>query len=169
MDENSSRGVLMITAMPGAENCAAMLTRQLGRDITLSANRRMGLAALRRSEFSVLIVDSALMADDPAGADLLWQHAGLAVPVEINFGISGCARVVREVKAALARRAQESSLARRAAALSIESELKSTVTGLLLQSELALKEPSLSPQLESKLKHLVELAGDLRHRLRPVA
>ena len=53
----------------------------------------------------------------------------------------------------------------RAATSSLENELKSTVAGLLLNSELALQEPSVPPQLASKLQLMVELAGTLRRRL----
>jgi hypothetical protein len=41
------------------------------------------------------------------------------------------------------------------------------VTGILLESELALREPGLSPVLERRLRHLTELAISLRDRLRP--
>jgi len=102
---------------------------------------------------------------NPDGAELLWKHAGLAVPLQINFAISGSARLAREVRAAIARREQEQSLAMRAAASTIESELKSTVTGLLLQSQLALADPQVSPQLTFKLKMMVDLAGTRRQRL----
>jgi hypothetical protein len=98
-------------------------------------------------------------------AELLWKHSGLAVPLQINFALLGCARLGREVKAALARREQEQSLAMRAATSIIENELKSTVTGLLLQSELALAEPAVPPHLATKLKMMVELAGTLRRQL----
>ncbi len=161
--------ILMISSMVGAENCAALITRQLGMQVEVVPGRKAGLAALRRREYAVLIVEESLAEADPQGADLLWQHAGLAVAVQINFAISGCARLVREVKAALARRGQEQNLAMRVAATRLESELKSTVTGLLLQSQLALAEPSLSPQLTAKLQQMVELAGSLRERLRPMA
>jgi hypothetical protein len=53
----------------------------------------------------------------------------------------------------------------RAAVSTMESELRSTVTGLLLQSQLALAEPAASPQLQQKLKLVVELAGNLKQRL----
>ena len=53
----------------------------------------------------------------------------------------------------------------RAAVSQLESELKSTVTGLLLQSQLALAEPELSPKLTGKLTLVAELAGSLRQRL----
>jgi hypothetical protein len=85
--------------------------------------------------------------------------------VQVNFAISGTARLLREIRAALARREQEQALAMRAASVAVESELRDTVTGLILQSQLALAEPSLSPQLSAKLKTVVELAGNLKQRL----
>jgi len=161
----SAQTVLMITPIAGAESCAASLASTLGLPVEIASSRKAGLAALRRRDYATVIVDESIVAADPAGADLLWKHSGLAVPVQINFAILGCARLGREVKAALARREQEQSLAMRAAASSLENELKGTVTGLLLQSELALAEPAVPPQLAAKLKLMVELAGTLRRQL----
>jgi hypothetical protein len=155
----------MVTSIAGAENCAASLARQLGFAVEIAASRKAGLAALRRHEYSCVIVDDTIAEADPDGAELLWKHSGLAVPLQINFAIAGSARLAREVRAALARREQEQALAMRAAASSMESELKSTITGLLLQSQLALADPQATPQLTVKLKMMVELAGTLRARL----
>lgn len=159
------RAVLMITAIAGAESCAASLAAMLGVPVEIVSSRKTGLAALRRRDYATVIVDESIVTADPAGADLLWKHSGLAVPLQINFALLGCARLGREVKAALARREQEQSLAMRAATSSLENELKGTLTGLLLQSELALAEPSVPPQLTAKLKLMVELAGTLRRQL----
>jgi hypothetical protein len=60
----------------------------------------------------------------------------------------------------------ERAAARRAAVTAVENDLKSSVTSLLLESELALREPAIPASLEPKLRHLVELAGALRERLR---
>jgi len=124
--------VLMITPIAGAQSCAANLAATLGLPVEIASSRKLGLAALRRRDYATVIVDESILAADPIGADLLWKHSGLAVPLQINFAILGCARLGREVKAALARREQEQSLAMRAAASSLENELKGTVTGLLL-------------------------------------
>ena len=72
---------------------------------------------------------------------------------------------MREVRAVLSRREQEQALAMRAAAVAVESDLRDTVTGLILHSQLALSEPSLSPELSAKLKTVAELAGSLKQRL----
>ena len=89
----------------------------------------------------------------------------MAVPVQINFAFYSGSRLAREVQAAIGRREQARVLALRAAASLLENELKSTVTGLLLQSQLALAEPELTPKLAGKLELVVELAGSLRRSL----
>jgi len=157
--------VLMITAIAGAENCAAALSKQFGFTVEIAANRKAGLVALRNCEYALIVVDSSLIESDPDGADMLLRYSGLAIPLEINFAISGSGRLIREVRAALKRREQEQALAARAAATTMERNLRDTVAGLLLQSELALAEPEISPQLAAKLKLVVELAGNLRQRL----
>ena len=114
----------------------------------------------------ILVLDESLVEADPAGAEVLWQQAGLAVPIQVNLGISGCNRVLREVRAALQRRERELSLAMRAAAQIMEGEMNTTLTGLLLQTQLALEEPTLAPGTVVKLRQVVELAGVLREQLR---
>jgi hypothetical protein len=69
------------------------------------------------------------------------------------------------VQAAIGRREQQQVMGLRAAALLLENDLKSTLTGLLLQSQLALAEPELPARLASKLELVAELAGSLRRRL----
>ena len=152
--------------MDGADNCGQWIAGQIGSSVEVAATRRAGLAALRRAKFGVVVVEESLAESDPEWADLVWDLAGLAMPVQMNFAICGCARLSREVKAALLRRDGERSVARRAAVTEIENDLKSAVTGLLLESQLVLREPSVPASLEPKLRHLVELAGVLRERLR---
>jgi hypothetical protein len=152
--------LLLVTAIAGAENCAAVVSKQFGLAVETASNRKDALAALRRQSYSIVVLDTSLLE-----ADAFFKHSGLAIPLEINFAISGCGRLVREIRAALSRRQLEQSVAARAAAGALESNLRDTVAGLLLQSELALAEPSVPPQLADKLKLMVELAGNLRQKL----
>lgn len=162
--------VLLVTAMSGAEHCASSIGHQLGLTVELAQNRRTALAALRRREYSVLVLDESIVEADPAGTEVLWQQAGLAVPIQVNLGISGCNRVLREVRAALQRREREQSLALRAAAQIMEGEVNTTLTGLLLQTQLVLDEPTLPPSAAVKLRQVAELARALRDQLRaPIA
>ena len=161
-----SRDVLIIATIDGAENCARVIAEQISARVEVATSRRAGLLALRREEFGVVVVEANLVEADPEWADALWASAGLAMPVQVNFALSGASRLAREVKAALQRREGEQAIARRQVATEMENELKSSVTGLLLESELALREPAVPASLEPKLRHLVELAGTLRERLR---
>lgn len=97
-------------------------------------------------------------------ADLIYQSAGGALVVEVNFAISSAARIVRQIRAALARRTQDRAQAHTAATAELQCELNASLAGILLESELALLEAS--PAQAPKLRHLVQLAGDLRDRLR---
>jgi hypothetical protein len=159
------QNILMITGIAGAENCAAVLSKQFGLLVETAATRKEGLAALRRREFVIVIIDQSLVEDVEDGMDTLLKRTGLAIPLEINFAISGCGRVVREVRAALLRRELERSLALSAAAISLQSDLRETATGLLLQAQLALVEPGISPQLAERLQLILEHVVSLRQRL----
>jgi hypothetical protein len=94
----------------------------------------------------------------PSGSTPAW-------PLQINFALSGAARLVREIRAALHRREREQTLARRAAAAAIETELKSTVAGLLLHSQLALNGSEISSLAAERMRMVADLAGSLRQQL----
>jgi hypothetical protein len=157
--------ILIVTGIEGARNCAAVVGAQLGMDVEVAEGRKAALAALRRQEFLAVVVDETVAECDPAAAEAIWEHAGLAIPLQINFALSGAARLVREVRAALHRREREQSLARRAATAAIESELKSTVAGLLLHSQLALSGSEMTPTVAEKMRVVADLAGNLRQQL----
>jgi hypothetical protein len=56
-------------------------------------------------------------------------------------------------------------VARRAAAAAIEAELKSTVAGLLLHSQLALSGSEIPAPVADRLRVVADLAGSLRQQL----
>jgi hypothetical protein len=134
-------------------------------EVELAEGRKDALAALRRREFSAVVVDETMAECDPSAAEAIWERAGLAIPLQINFALSGAARLIREIRAALHRREREQTLARRAAAAAIETELKTTVAGLLLHSQLALSGSEASSPIADKLRMVADLAGNLRQQL----
>jgi len=157
--------ILMVTGIEGARNCADAVAKQLGTEVEVAAGRKAALAALRRREFAAVVVDETMAECDPAAAEAIWEHAGLAIPLQISFALSGAARLIREIRAGLQRREREQMLARRAAAAAIEAELKSTVAGLLLNSQLALNGSEMPPSVAEKLRMVADLAGSLRQQL----
>jgi signal transduction histidine kinase len=167
MNEKASavERVLVVSALSGAENCAAAIMQQMGLDVEVVPGRREGLEALRAGNYAAVIVDDSLAEGDPRGAEVLWKMAGLAIPMQVNFALTGSARLVRDLRAALARREQEQGAAHRAALRAVESELRNSISGLLLHTQLALREAGPSPQLEQRLRLVAELAGNLKQRL----
>lgn len=161
----SSESVLLVTAIAGAENCAAVIAKQFSLQVETVSTRKDALTALRRGRYSIVVLDSSMLEATTGDADALFKASGLAIPLEVNFAISGCGRLVREIRSAFSRRQLEQAAAERAAASGLESNLRDTVAGLLLQSQLALADPSVPPQLADKLKLMAELAGSLRKKL----
>jgi hypothetical protein len=164
--------VLLLASEAAAGPVADALRRELDAVVELQPSLRAGLASLRRRDFSLVLLDEALAAAEPAtepdmqtsAVDRLYQ-AGGAPLLELNLAISSAPRIVRQVRAALARRNRDLALARTAAASLLHSELNQTLSGLLLESELALRDAS--PAQAPKLRELVQLAVHLRDRLRP--
>jgi len=157
--------ILIVTGIEGAMNCAAAVSAQLKIEVDAVEGRKATLAALRRREYDAVVVDETMAECDPSGVETIWSHTGLAIPLQFNFALSGTARLVRDIRAALHRREREQNLAHRAATAAIENELKTTVAGLLLQSQLALSASEASSPLAEKLRMVTELAGSLRQQL----
>jgi len=158
--------ILMVTGIEGARNCGEAVAAQIGMEVEAADGRRSALAALKRRAFTAVVIDETLAECDPAGADAIWERAGLAIPLQINFALSGTARLVREIRAALYRRDREQTLARQAATEAIETELKSAVAGLLLHSQLALTGCEVPSAVAERLRLMADLAGSLQQKLR---
>lgn len=157
--------ILIVSGLEGARNCAAVVGTQLGMEVEVAEGRKSALAALRRHEFAAVIVDETIAECDPSAADAIWERAGLAIPLQINFALSGVARLIREIRAALHRREREQSLAHRAAVAAFDNELKSTVAGLLLHSQLALSGSEIPASVADRLRTVADLAVNLRQQL----
>jgi len=156
--------ILLIAPETAAAQIADMLRRELDSSVEIAPNRRAGLAALRRGEYALVLLDESLASADPETADIIYQNAVSAPVLEMNFRLGTAPRILRQARAAIARAAHERAQARAAVTASLHSELNASLAGILLESQLALR--SAQPDQAPKLRHLVELAGDLRNRLR---
>jgi hypothetical protein len=157
--------ILIVSGVEGVRNCAEVVAKQLGDTVEVAEGRRAAIGVLRKREFSAVVVDETLAECDPAAADAIWEHAGTAIPLQINFALSGAARIIREIHAALNRREREQAVALLAAREDIGTELRKTVTGLLLQSQLALSQNGVPAGIAEKLRVVADLAGTLRQQL----
>lgn len=157
--------ILIITAQDSADTLAAGLATRLSMTVEIASSRASALRVLDRRPFAVVILDRLLAESDADGAELVWRHAGLAFPIEINFALAAPERVEREVRAALIRRQREQELAFLAASTAVDAEIKDAVTKFLLKLQLALGEPGLPPPVEGHLRSLLANAEGLRERI----
>jgi hypothetical protein len=96
---------------------------------------------------------------------MVMEHIGTAIPVQVNFAISGVDRIVRELRVALQRHKKEVLLVRQEVQQALRNELKDTVTALLLSCEMALQVPNLQSAAEARMRTVWELAQQLRTKL----
>lgn len=158
---------LIVTAMEGMEATAAALATQLKMTVEIASSRAAALRLLNRRAYAIVILDQMLADTDPESAELIWKNSGVAVPLQMNFALAGCARLEREIRGALTRRERERQIAVAAAAAAIDAELKNAITGFLLEARLALAEENVPPRIASRLRTLEAMAARLRNRLLP--
>jgi hypothetical protein len=159
--------VLIVTAIEGAENLARALSREANAVVEIAHSRRAALARLRRDPVTAVLMDSSLPEAEMTTSEMVWQNASGAMPVELNLPSFGANGVVRLLRSLLEGREQAETLGRREAATAVAQELHSTITSLLLQSDLMLHETALlSPSMAEKAREVKVLAETLRVRLR---
>lgn len=120
---------------------------------------------LREHHYSVVVIDQFVMETEPDDSEQMMEHLGTAYPVYINFAVSGLDRLSREVRSALHRRKREEAVARRAVAEQMNSEMRETLTAMLLSCELAMSVPDVPGPAAEKIRMIDTLARELRLRL----
>lgn len=120
---------------------------------------------MRAREYSAVVVDQWITEAEPEPTSVVFDNLGMAIPVFVNFGISGVERILRELRAALSRRGLETVLSRHSARQALQEELKDDVTALLLSCGMALGEEGLSDSTRSRLQKIEELARHMKEKL----
>ncbi len=157
--------ILLVTASERTLECSAALNKATGEEVLVAESLVRATALLRVESYLAVVLDQNLLEARPHEAATTFEHLGNAIPVQINFGISGMERLVRDFRAAVRRRQHEEAGARQAAMGKLHGELNGTVTALLLSSELALEDRSLPPAAAEKLRSVYEMVKRLRQQL----
>ncbi len=157
--------ILLITPSARNEECAQALRTATGHPTQVTATLQAAVSNLRSQEYSAVVVDQFLLEAEPDEGDQMLQHLGGAVPIYVNCAVSGVERVVREVRSALSRRQREEQVARWSAEQAMWSELKESVTAMLLSCELALAAPGVPAAAAEKMRAIHEIAKGIRERL----
>ncbi len=157
--------VLIVTAIEGAENLARALSREADAVVEIARSRRAALARLRRDPVTALLMDTSLPEAETTTSEMVWQNAAGAIPLEINLSTLGASGVVRLLRNLLHGREQAETLGRKEAATAVAQDLQTTLTSLLLQSDMLLRDKAVSPVVADRVRHVKELTDTLRVRL----
>jgi hypothetical protein len=157
--------ILLTTPSARIQECAKAVQAATGHPTYAASTLQEAGSKLREQEYSAVIIDQFLLEAEPDESEQMLQHLGTAIPVYVNFAISGIDRVVKEIRTALSRREREEQVARRSAEQAMWSELRESVTALLLSCDLALSVPNLPVPAADKLRTMHNLACQIRERL----
>jgi hypothetical protein len=156
--------ILLVTPSERARECGAALHEATGEKVVIAESLARATTLLRAEVYLAVVLDQYLLETegDQGGSGI--EHLGTAILVQVNLGISGMDRVVREVRAALQRRQREESRAWQAATGRLHSELSGTITALLLSTQLAMETPGLPQAATEKLESVHLLMKKLRRQ-----
>lgn len=157
--------ILLITPSGRGQQCADSLRVSTGEETRWANDLQDGLAHLREQTYSAVVLDQFLLETEPVESEQVLEHLGSAFPVHINFGVTGIDRLVREVRSSLQRRKREETAARRAVAEQMRSEMRETLTALLLSCELAMSVAGMPAPAIEKIRSIDSLARELKLRL----
>ena len=157
--------ILLITPSARGQQCADALKAATGSEACWAQNLQEAATCLREETYSAAVIDQFLLETEPEEGGRMLEHLGTAFPVYINFAVTGMERLVREVRSALHRRKREESVARRAVEDQMRSEMRETLTAMLLSCELAMAVPDIPVPAVEKIRAIDNLARELRVRL----
>jgi len=157
--------ILLITPSATGPQCAEALYAATGQETLWAQSLQQAATRLREQTFSAAVIDQFLLETEPEESDQMIEHLGTAFPVYLNFAVTGMERLVSEVRSALHRRKREESAARRSVAEQMNSEMRETLTAMLLSCELAMSVPDVPSPAAEKIRTIDNLARELRLRL----
>ena len=139
------------------------LRTNLATPILQVADIRLAVKALKEQTFSLLMLDMRA-SEDPTKSGLLVEVAGITPVLEIDLTTATISTLLHKIRSMRSRIAAEQVRARNAAIAHLQGELRDSLTGLLLESQLALREVDASRH--PKLVNVVRMATQLSARLK---
>lgn len=161
--------ILIVSSFSGAKTCVSAVSKATGHKTSFVSTARALSSALQNNEFRLIVIDQIFADNNPDALNMVWKDCGLAMPVFTNFAIHSADRIAASCSAALLRQDRERKNAFRHAGVALKAELTTSVTGILLSSELALSDPELPEGLRAKLESVHDLALQLKCRIEMAA
>jgi hypothetical protein len=157
--------ILLVTTSPRGKDCAAALELGTGHKVHVSTTVPFALSRLQATEYDAIAIDQSLLEADPRALDALFNRCGMAIPLYVNPALHSIERIVREIQVGLRRIDGERMRAMHSAERVLASQLRGNLTGILLNSDLALRQKSISSDVAEKVKSVRDLAEMMRSHL----
>lgn len=157
--------VILVTTSPRAKECAAAIEQTTHQKTEIATSLARGVECLQTNDYDAMVIDESFNHIEAGGANLLLDHAGVAMPIYVNLALHGTERVTCEVQNGIQRFVREKLAAMRSAENALRSLLRGEVTAILLNSELALREHVLSDNIADRIQAIHDLAEKMRFRL----
>jgi len=157
--------ILLVTPFAAGRQCAESLEQATGLTAHWAETLQAASTRLRSQAYLTVVLDQFLMETEPGHTDVVLEHTGTAMLLQVSFGVSSMGRLVREVQSALHRRAREEGAARRAVESQMRSELGESLTAVLLSCEMALAVPGIPAVATDKIRMIDGLAREMCGRL----
>lgn len=157
--------ILLVTTSSRAKECATALEQGTGHKTHLASSVPQAVSKLQAADYEGLAIDQSVLESDFRAFDTLLNRCGIAMPLHVNLALHSTERVVREVQVALRRAEKEKQVATRIAGQLLRNQLRGELTGILLNSDLALRQTAISPEVAEKLKSVKQLAEKMRAQL----
>jgi CheY-like chemotaxis protein len=157
--------ILLTTPSQRAHDCALAINADTGESTTVADSLQQALALLRDAEYRAVILDQAMLEADPDQAEVVLQHTGTAVVLNVNCAVAGTERIVRELRNALRRREKELAAAGDLAEQFLQRDLREPLTAILLECDLALSLPNVSPAVKEKLHSIRQFTRRIQARI----
>ena len=157
--------ILVVTPSASGPQCSECLQAATGQETRWAQTLEKATTQLREQSYTAAVIDQFLLETEPEESDQMIEHLGAAFPVYINFAVTAMDRLVREVRSALQRRKREESAMQRVIAEQMHSEMRETLTAMLLSCELAMSLPGVPMTVAEKIRTIDSLAREMRLRL----
>ena len=158
----------MVLLVWSSERCAeggAAIGEALHEPVRVAANLQHAIEQLQTAAFSLVIFDDRTIDRAPSETELAFQHLGEAIPVVVNFAISGMDRIVAFVRTARERRRIEVYKLEESVRSGLRAQFKDDVTALLLLCGVARQDPALAAAGSERISKIEEIASSMREKL----
>lgn len=157
--------IILVTGSSRAQECAAAIERKTHQKAVVVSSLPRVIECLQQQDAEAVVIDESFQQVESGIDTVVATHSGTAVPIYVNLSLHGADRVAVEVSCGLQRLVQERLMSMRAAAGEFRNQLRGEVTSILLSTELAMQDRSLSPGVSDKLRAVHEMAERMRQKL----